>query len=74
MTISEPIFPSLVKAFYSRTTYGLGGSIISTIKGVEIRLDLESIYRIFDIAPIGLRTYESNAWPIVRRFEPREAI
>ena len=35
VTISEPIFPILVCAFYSRVAYGLGGSIISTIRGVE---------------------------------------
>ena len=74
VTISESIFPTLVCAFYSRVTYGFGGPIISTIKGVEIQLDPESIYRIFDIAPIGLRVYESKAWPTVAGFEPREAI
>ncbi|RVW92753.1 hypothetical protein CK203_042620 [Vitis vinifera] len=45
-----------VREFYSRVTYGLGGPNISTVRGVEIQLDPESIYRIFDIAPIGLRT------------------
>ncbi|KAL6340607.1 hypothetical protein AAG906_010515 [Vitis piasezkii] len=30
-------------------TYGIGGPIISTIRGVEIHLDLENICRIFDI-------------------------
>ncbi|RVW39194.1 hypothetical protein CK203_078158 [Vitis vinifera] len=38
VTISEPIFPTLVWAFYSRVTYGLGGSVMSTVRGVEIRL------------------------------------
>ena len=61
MAILEPIFPTLVRAFYLRATYGLSGSIISTVKRVEIRLDSESIYRILDIAPIGLKVYESKA-------------
>ena len=74
MTILEPIFSKLVRAFYSRVTYGLGGPIISTVRGVEIQLDPESICRIFDIAPIGFRVYESKAWPIVPGFEPKEAI
>ena len=52
----------------------MGGPITSTVKGVDIRLDLESICRIFDIAPIGLRAYESKMWPTVLGFEPREAI
>ncbi|KAL6320918.1 hypothetical protein AAG906_010727 [Vitis piasezkii] len=51
----KPVFPTLVCAFYSRVTYGIGGPIISTIRGVEIRLDPESICCIFDIALIGLR-------------------
>ena len=55
MTISESIFSTLVRTFYSRATYGLGGPIISTVRGVEIQLDLESICCILDIAPIGLR-------------------
>ncbi|RVW69440.1 hypothetical protein CK203_062792 [Vitis vinifera] len=38
VTIFEPIFPTLVRAFYSRVTYGLEGPIISTVRGVEIRL------------------------------------
>ncbi|RVW86579.1 hypothetical protein CK203_045609 [Vitis vinifera] len=70
----EPIFSTLVRAFYSRATYGLGGPIISIVRGVEIQLDPESICRIFDIAPVGLKVYESKAWPIVPGFEPREAI
>ena len=74
VTISEPIFPTLVRAFYSRVTYGLGGPIISTVRGVEIQLDPESIYRILDIAPIGLKVYESKAQPTVPGFEPKEAI
>ncbi|KAL6346459.1 hypothetical protein AAG906_033255 [Vitis piasezkii] len=32
VTISESIFPTIVRAFYSRVTYGMGGSIISTSK------------------------------------------
>ncbi|RVW62350.1 hypothetical protein CK203_062881 [Vitis vinifera] len=74
VTVSEPIFPILVRAFYSRMTYGMGGLITSTVRGVEICLDSESICHIFDIAPIGLRVYESKMWPTIPRFEPKEAI
>ena len=52
----------------------MGGPIISTIRGVEIRLDPEDICCIFDIPPIGLRVYESKMWSTVPGFEPREAI
>ena len=74
VTISEPIFPTLVRVFYSRTTYDICGPIISTVRGVEIRLDPESICHIFDIAPVGLKVYESKIWPIVLGFKPKEAI
>ena len=72
--ISKPIFLNLVRAFYSRVTYGLGGSIISTIRGTEIQLDLESICHTFYIPLVGLRVYESKAWPTMLEFEPREFI
>ena len=52
----------------------MGDPIISTIRGVEIRLDSESMCCIFDIVPIGLKEYESKIWPTMLGFEPREAI
>ncbi|KAL6321058.1 hypothetical protein AAG906_012044 [Vitis piasezkii] len=55
VTVSEQVFQTLVQAFYSRATYGLGGLIISYVRGVKIRLDPESICRIFDIALVGLK-------------------
>ncbi|RVW38981.1 hypothetical protein CK203_100079 [Vitis vinifera] len=74
VTISKPIFPTLVRAFYSRVTYGHGGPITSTVRGVQIHLDPESICRILDIPPGGLRVYDAKAWPTVPGFDPREAI
>ena len=74
VTILELIFSTPVCAFYSRVTYGLGGSIISTVRGVEIQLDLESICRIFNIVPVGLKMYESKVWPTVPGFEPKNVI
>ncbi|RVW87814.1 hypothetical protein CK203_043971 [Vitis vinifera] len=65
---------SYLNLFRQRLTKRRGGSIISTIRGVEIQLDLESICHIFNIALVGLRVYKSKAWPIVPGFEPREAI
>ncbi|RVX01386.1 Retrovirus-related Pol polyprotein from transposon RE1 [Vitis vinifera] len=72
--ISEPVFPTLVRAFYSRATYRLGGPLLSTVRGVEIRLSPESICRILDIPSVGLRVYEAKVWPTVPGFEPREAV
>ena len=72
--ISELIFSTLVRALYSRVTYGMGGPITPIVREVEIRLDSESIYHIFYIAPIELRVYESKMWPMVLGFEPRETI
>ena len=47
---------------------------MATVRGVEIKLSLESIYRILDIPSYGLRVYEAKAWPTVPGFELREAI
>ncbi|KAL6326025.1 hypothetical protein AAG906_038517 [Vitis piasezkii] len=58
VTISEPIFPTLVRAFYSRVTYGHGGPIIST-----------SICRILDIAPVGLRAFLIDSIMIGRHID-----
>ena len=74
VTIFKPIFPTLMRAFYSRVTYGLGGPVMSTVRGVEIRLSSESICRILDIPSVGLQVYESKVWPTMPGFEPREAI
>ena len=64
----------MVRAFYLRATYYIGGLITSIVRGVEICLDPDIIYRIFDIGPVGLRVYESKMWLIVLGFEPRKAI
>ena len=74
VTILEPFFLTLVYAFYSRATYGLSSPIISTVRGVDIQLDSESICHIFNITPIGFRVYESKTWPTVPGFKPRKAI
>ena len=74
VTISELIFPTLVRAFYSRATNGLGGPVLSTMRGIEILLSPESICRILDIPSVGLRVYEAKAWPTVPGFEPREVV
>ncbi|KAL6311961.1 hypothetical protein AAG906_007451 [Vitis piasezkii] len=71
VTISEPIFPTLIRTFYSRVTYGVGGPITSTVRGVEITLSPESICRIFDIPSVGLRVYESKVYV---GFEPKEGM
>ncbi|RVW21028.1 hypothetical protein CK203_112805 [Vitis vinifera] len=54
-------------------TYGLGGPVLSTVRGVEIRLSPESICA-FSTSLLGLRVYEAKAWPTVPGFEPREAV
>ena len=74
VTIFKLIFLTLVRAFYSRATYGLGRPVLSTVRGVEIRLSPKSICRILDIPLVGLRVYEAKAWPTVPGFEPREVV
>ncbi|RVW51686.1 hypothetical protein CK203_066690 [Vitis vinifera] len=48
--------------------------VLSTVRGVEIRLSPESICRILNIPSVGLRIYEAKAWPTVPGFEPREVV
>ena len=67
VTISEPVFPTLA-------TYEVRGPVLSTVRGAEIRVSPESIYRILDIPSVGLRVYEAKAWPIVPGFEPIEVV
>ena len=74
VTISELIFPTLVRAFYSRATNGLGGPVLSTMRGIEILLSPESICRILDIPLVGLRVYEAKTWPTMPGFKPREVV
>ncbi|RVX10231.1 Retrovirus-related Pol polyprotein from transposon RE1 [Vitis vinifera] len=66
VTISEPIFPTLIRTFYSWVTYGLGGPITSIVRGVEITLSPESIYRILDIPSVGLRCMSLRCGPRCR--------
>ena len=68
VTLLELIFPTLVRAFCSRATYSMSGPIISIVRGVEIRLDPESICHIFNIALVRLKVYESKMWPTVPGF------
>ena len=74
VTISKPVFPTLVRAFYSRATYGVGGPVLSIMRGVEIRLSPKSICPILDIPSAGFRVYEAKTWPAVSGFVPREAV
>ena len=74
VTISEPIFSTLVRRFYSRVTYGLRGPVMSAIRGIDIKLSPESICHILDIPSVGLRVYKAKTWPTVSGFEPKEAI
>lgn len=48
--IFELIFSTLIQIFYSRMTYCVKGPIASIVKGIEIQVDLESIYLIFYVA------------------------
>ncbi|RVW90405.1 hypothetical protein CK203_045731 [Vitis vinifera] len=55
-------------------TYGLGGPILSTVRGIKIKLSPESICRILDIPLVGLRVYEAKTWPTMPGFKPREVV
>ena len=66
--------PDSSAGFLFTGTYGLGGPVLSTMRGVEIRLSPDSICRILDIPSVGFWVYEAKAWPTVLGFEPREAV
>ncbi|RVW58688.1 hypothetical protein CK203_113182 [Vitis vinifera] len=67
-------FLTLVLAFYRGLHMDLVAPILSTVTGVEIQLDPESIFCILDIALVGLKVYESKVWPIMPGFKPKEVI
>lgn len=48
--IFELIFSTLIQIFYSWMTYCVKGPIAYIVKGIEIQVDLESIYRISYVA------------------------
>ena len=60
VSLYEPIFPSLVRAFYAKVKYRVGGSISYTLRGAKIELDADSIYQILGVSAVGLRIYESK--------------
>lgn len=74
MSLFEPIFSSLVHAFYANARYHVGGHISCTLRGVEIKLDANSICRILGVPTIGLKIYESKVWLTILRFESGETI
>ncbi|RVW49256.1 hypothetical protein CK203_073217 [Vitis vinifera] len=64
VTISKLVFPTLVRAFYSRATYMLGGPVLSTVRGVEIHLSPESICRILDIPSLDFMFMRPRRGPL----------
>ena len=74
VSISEPVFPTLVRTFYATMTYRAGGPLVSTVRGVQIELAPEDICRILDVPATGLSIYEARSWPSVPGFEPGVAV
>ena len=66
VTISEPIFLTLVWAFYSRATYGLGGPVLSIVRGVEIRLSPESICSFSTFLQLDFECMRPRRGPLCR--------
>ncbi|RVW62828.1 Retrovirus-related Pol polyprotein from transposon RE1 [Vitis vinifera] len=62
--------------FFQLQSLGFEGLFIRMgwLPVVTIELSPESICRILDVPPVGLRVYEAKAWPTIPGFEPREAI
>ena len=54
--------------------YRVGGPISYTLRGVEIELNANSIYRILGVPIVGLRIYESKVWPTIVGFKSKKVI
>ena len=74
ISLSEPVFPTLVWAFYAKARFCVRGPISCTLRGVEINLNANVIFWILGVPKIGLRIYESKVWPTIPGFELRQAI
>ena len=60
VSLSELVFLSLVRAFYAKARYFVGGPISCTLRGAKIEHDADSISRILGVPYVGLRIYESK--------------
>ena len=59
MTVKEPIYPTLVRAFYSNVVVLVGGptTISCSLRGVEIMLNEKKICEILKLPSDGDRIY-----------------
>ena len=68
ISLSEPIFLTLVRAFYSKVRFFVGGPISCTLRGAEIELDADVICRVLGVLAVELRVYEFKTCLIVLDF------
>ena len=76
MTVKEPIYPNLIRAFYSNVVVHVGGpiTISSSVRGVNIMLNEEKICEILVVQSDGDRVYESKSWTTIEGFVVGDSI
>lgn len=65
MTCHEPVFPTLVRS----SIQTVGGTMYMKIRGVQIKLDVDSLCKILIVHAIGLHTYKTKTWPTIEDFD-----
>lgn len=68
ISLSKPIFLTLVRAFYSKVRFYVRGPISCTLKGAEIELDADVICQVLGVLVVELRVYEFKTCLIVLDF------
>ena len=76
MTVKEPIYPKLIRTFYSNVVVHVEGpiTISCSLRGVNIMLNKEKIYEILGVRSNGEIVYEEKTWPNIDSFVVRDAI
>ncbi|MQM15705.1 hypothetical protein Taro_048656 [Colocasia esculenta] len=59
VTIFEPGYPDLAKAFYTCLKTKEDGSLFSTVKGTSIHISYDLLERLFGVSTVGHRTVDS---------------
>ena len=76
MTVKEPIYPKLNRAFYFNVVVHIGEpiTISCSLGGINIMLNEEKICKILGVQSDGDKVYESKSWPNIDSFLIGDAI
>ena len=74
LSLIEPVYPTLLCAFYANVEVYTDLCIICTLRGIEIRLDAKRIFKIARVPFIGLKVEDMKIWPNIPGFVVSEVI